>query len=160
MVYQNICSCGTSKRLLPNFFLFAQWHWGCLVLKFLSLFSKSLFMACQHSLIFPVIINSPPPPPLAMSNRHLPAPPAMPLFDPLPPPPPTNHQMQPTAIAGETSAIATANYVVRPHCSHRKEENVVVAVILAHGVLVIVIDCSPALMTMGPCPSFSWHNSN
>ncbi len=82
---------------------------------FISLFSKILFKACQHSLIIPVKMSSPFLPPrrptgtslsscwlllpchhLILFLRH----------------PPTDHQMQPTAAAAVTAAVAAADFFV------------------------------------------------
>ncbi len=63
--------------------------------------------------------------------------------------------MQPTAAAEVSAAVAAADYVLRPHYNHCQEDNILVAIILARGVLVVVVNRSPALMTMGCRPSFS-----
>ena len=68
----------------------------------------------------------------------------------------TNHKLQPTAAAAVTAAVSAADYVLRPHCNRCQEDNIVVAVVLASGVLVVIVNRSPVSTTMGPRPSFSW----
>jgi hypothetical protein len=63
------------------------------------------------------------------------------------PHPPTDHQLQPTAIAAVTSTIAATKHIVHLHRSHCKEDNIVVAGVLARGVLAIVVNCSTASTT-------------
>ncbi len=72
----------------------------------------------------------------------------------------TNHKLQPTAAAAVSAAVAAADYVLRSHYNRCQEDNIVVAVVLARGILVIVVNRSPALTTMGPRPSFTWHDGN
>ncbi len=64
-----------------------------------------------------------------------------------------DHKLQPTAAAAVTAAVTAADYVLRPHCNRCQEDNIVVAVILACGILVVIVNCSSALMTMVLCTS-------
>ncbi len=72
----------------------------------------------------------------------------------------TDHKLQPTAAAAVSTTVAAADYVLRPHCNRCQEDNIMVAVVLARGVLVVIVYRSPALTTMGPRPSFSWRDGN
>ncbi len=72
----------------------------------------------------------------------------------------TDHKLQPTAAAAVSAALAAADYVLRPHYNRCQEDNIVVAVVLARGVLVVVVNRSPASTTMGPRPSFSWRDGD
>ncbi len=72
----------------------------------------------------------------------------------------TDHKLQPTAAVAVSAAVPATDYVLRPHYNQCQEDNIVVAVILACGVLVVVVNRSPALMIMGPRPSFSWRDGN
>ncbi len=74
--------------------------------------------------------------------------------------PPSDHKLQPTAAAAVSATVATADYVLRPHYNCCQEDNIVVAVVLARGILVVVVNCSPASMMMVPRPSFSWRDGN
>ncbi len=73
--------------------------------------------------------------------------------------PPTNHKL-PTAAAAVTATIAAADFVLCPHHNRCKEDNVVVAVVLVCSILVVIVNCSPALTAMGPSSSFSWGDGN
>jgi hypothetical protein len=75
-------------------------------------------------------------------------------------PPLTGHQLQSTAAAAVTAAIAIAGYIIFPHYNRCQEETLVVAVVLACGILIVVIKRSPASTTMGPHFSFSWRDGN
>jgi hypothetical protein len=79
-------------------------------------------------------------------------------FDPLPPAPLTGHQLQPTATAAVTTAVAAANYVIHHYRSRCKEDNIIAAIAFACGVLIVIINHSPASTTMGPRSSFSRRN--
>ena len=72
-------------------------------------FSNISFKAFLHSLIIPVTMSSPFPPP-AKSNRHLPPCPVAgsACHAPRPPVPPTDHKLQPTAAAAVTAAVAAS----------------------------------------------------
>jgi hypothetical protein len=72
----------------------------------------------------------------------------------------TDHQLQLTAAAAVTAAVATTDYFIRPHCNRCKVDNIVVAVVFPCGILIVILDCSLALMMMGPRPSFSWRNGD
>jgi hypothetical protein len=109
-------------------------------------------------------MSSPFPPP-ALSDRHLPPCPVvgsacMPSFDPLPLVPPNRPQTAANCAAAVTATVAAADYVLRPHCNHCQEDNIVVAVVLARGILVVVVNRSPVSTMMGPRPSFSWCDGN
>jgi hypothetical protein len=72
----------------------------------------------------------------------------------------TNHKLQPTATAAVSAAVAAADYVLCLHYNRFQEDNIVVAIILARGVLVVVVNHSLTSTMMYPCPSFSWHDGN
>jgi hypothetical protein len=74
--------------------------------------------------------------------------------------PPINHQLQPTAAATVTAAVAAADYVVRPNRNPQKEDNIVVAIFFACRVLFVIVNRSPASTMMGPHPSFSQGDGN
>ena len=141
-------------------FQFFSYDYSKIAFLYLSLFSKILFKACLHSLIIPVTMSSLFPPAGRPTGTSLSScclhPPCHHLILFLRYPP-INHKLQPTAATAVTAAIATADYnIVRPHRNRCKEDNIVVAIVLACGVLlVVVVDCSPASTTMGPPPSFS-----
>ncbi len=72
----------------------------------------------------------------------------------------TDDKLQPTAAAAVSATVATADYILRPHYNRCQEDNIVVAIVLARGVLVVIVNCTPALTTMGPRPSFYWCDGN
>ncbi len=72
----------------------------------------------------------------------------------------TDHKVQPTAAAAVSAAVAAADYVLRPPYNRCQEDNIVVAIVLARGILVVIVNLSLALTTMGPRPSFSWRDGD
>jgi hypothetical protein len=64
--------------------------------------------------------------------------------------PPTNHKLQPIDAAPVSAAIAAADHVKCPHCNLCKEDNIMVAVVLAGSILVVIENLTQALTTMGP----------